>query len=357
VFAGHYRAKHRSLLSPHRQAITPKFRSMTSVSRAPSKVSKGPRRERPVVRQSQYGETTVSIFSRFFGRKEADDSAGEPLVANPDIKHPLSLQVLFPDAWHMDCDRLAEALRSYHSSMSGVRCEIDPELMRDGRVFGMVGWGMHVIRLVGFDVPYPADILEACVAPSHYPQELKQRARSHKAHVILYYAGREASPFEQYIALAATAGVLARLGAIVILNESGHTSFPAAALSGSDCEGDIMDLLRELPLSILYCGFVKHEVEGIPGVWMRTYGAPLLGLPNFAAHASGHQEAQRYFDIFESIFRYLRETGARLAEKDTLQIDEEEYLRFRASREGEEFLARDAELLVVEPIRADEVNR
>jgi len=299
----------------------------------------------------------MSIFSRFFGRKETDDFAGEPLVADPDIKHPLSLQVLFSDPWHVDSDRLAEALRSYHSSMSGARCEINTELIRDGKVLGLVGWGMHVIRLVGFDAPYPTNIVEACVAASHYPQELKQRARSHQAHIILYYAGREASPFEQYVALAATAGALAGIGAIVILNESGHTSFPAAALSGSDCEGDIMDLLRALPLSILYCGFVKHEVEDIPGVWMRTYGAPLLGLPNFAAHASGHHEGQRYFDIFERIFGYLRETGARLADKHTLQIDEEEYLRFRVAREEEGFLARDAELLVVEPIRADEINR
>jgi Domain of unknown function (DUF4261) len=299
----------------------------------------------------------MSIFSRFFGRKEADDFSGRPLVANPDITHPLSLQVLFSDPLRVDCERLAEAFRSYHTSMSGVRCEIDPELMRDGKVLGMVGWGMHVIRLVGFEAPYPGNIVEACVAASHYPQELKQRARSHQAHIILYYAGHEASAFEQYVALAATAGVLAGVGAIVVLNESGHTSFPAAALSGSDCEGDIMDLLRALPLSILYCGLVKHEVEGIPGVWMRTYGAPLLGLPNFAAHASGHHEGQRYFDIFESIFRYLRETGARLADKHTLQIDEEEYLRFRVPREEEGFLARDSELLVVEPIRADEINR
>ena len=94
-------------------------------------------------------------------------------MANPDITHPLSLQVLFYDPLRVDFDRLAEAFRSYHNSMSGVRCEIDPELMRDSKVLGMVGWGMHVIRLVGFDAPYPANIVEACVAASHYPQELK----------------------------------------------------------------------------------------------------------------------------------------------------------------------------------------
>jgi hypothetical protein len=299
----------------------------------------------------------MSLFSRFFGKKEADDLAGEQLEANPDIKRRLSLQVLFPDAFKLDSDQLVGALRSYHRSMSEARCEMDPELIREGKVLGLLGWGQHVIQLVGFDVPYPANALEACVAPSHYPQELKQRARSHKAHLILYYAGHEPSAFEQYVALAATAGVLARLGAIVVLNESGHTSFPAGALSGSDSEGDIMELLRAFPLSILYCGFVKLEVEGIPGVWMRTYGAPLLDLPDFAAHATGHEEGQRYFDIFETIFRYLRESGARLAAGHTMQVDEEEYLRFRAPSENEGFLQSDAQLLVVEVIGANEINR
>ena len=299
----------------------------------------------------------MSLFSRFFGKKDADDLGGGQLEANPDIKRRLSLQVLFPDAFKLDSGQLVGALRSYHRSMSQARCEIDPELIREGKVLGLLGWGKHVIQLVGFDAPYPADALEACVAPSHYPQELKQRARSHRAHVILYYAGWESSAFEQYVALAATAGVLARLGAIVVLNESGHTSFPAAALSGSDSEGDIMELLRAFPLSILYCGFVKLEVEGIPGVWMRTYGAALLDLPDLAAHAIGHEEGQRYFDIFENIFGYLRESGVRLAAGHTMQIAEEEYLRFRAPSEEEGFLQSDAQLLVVEVISANEINR
>ena len=218
----------------------------------------------------------------------------------------------------------------------------------------MIGWGKHVVRCVGFDLPMPPEAVEACIAPSHYPQELKQRARSHKAHVILYYAGYEPSPVEQYVALAATAGVLARLGAIVVLNESGHTSFPAAALSGVDSDGDIMDLLRTLPLPILYCGFVKHEVEGIPGVWMRTYGAPLLGLPDFAAHAAGHHEGQRYFDMFDSVFGYLRESGAQLAAGHTMQIGQEEFLRVRHPTDEEAFLESEGELLVAEIIGPDE---
>lgn len=224
-------------------------------------------------------------------------------------------------------------------------------------MIGMVGWGKHVVRCIGFNLPMPAAPVEACIAPAHYPQELKERARSHKAHVLLYYAGYERLPVEQYVALAATAGAMARLGAIVVLNESGHTSFPASALSGVDSEGDIMDLLHTLPLAILYCGFVKHEVEGIPGVWMRTYGAPLLGLPDFAAHAAGHHEGQRYFDIFDNMFGYLLASGARLAAGHTMQIGNGEYLRLREPSEDEGFLEREGELFVAEVIGPDEINR
>lgn len=298
----------------------------------------------------------MSIFSRFFGKSDADDSGVGQLVANPAIEHPLSLQVLFPEPCVVESERLVEAFKSYHRSMSRVRCEVDPTLSQDGTVFGMIGWGKHVVRCVGFNHPMPEDVVEACIAPSHYHEEIKQNARTHKAHVILYYAGYDPSPLEQYVALAATAGVFAQLGAIVVLNESGHTSFPAAALSGSS-DGDVMELLHELPLPFLYCGFVKHEVEGIPGVWMRTYGAPQLGLPDFAAHAEGHHEGMRYFHMFDSVLRYLLESGAELEAGHTMQIGNEEYLRFREPNEAESFLEGDGEILVAEVIGADEINR
>lgn len=40
-----------------------------------------------------------------------------------------------------------------------------------------------------------------------------------------------------------------------------------------------------------------------------------------------------------------------------MQIDEEEYLRFRAPSDKKRFLQGDAELLVAEMIGADEINR
>ena len=48
--------------------------------------------------------------------------------------------------------------------MKQARVETEPTL---AQVFA-AGWGNHVVRLVGFDAPYPSEALEACVAPAHY---------------------------------------------------------------------------------------------------------------------------------------------------------------------------------------------
>jgi hypothetical protein len=75
--------------------------------------------------------------------------------------------------------------------MSEARCEIDAEVSQQGTLLGMMGWVKHVIRLVGFNAPMPATAVETCVAPSHYAKELKERAQSHQAHILLFYVGYE----------------------------------------------------------------------------------------------------------------------------------------------------------------------
>lgn len=300
----------------------------------------------------------MSIFSRFFGRKEDDTDRFAQLIANPDMnmKSSLSFEVLFTNEIRLDAEALTAELRVYDNSMVRARCELDPEISSDGRLFGIVGWGKHVIRLIGFEAPMPADALEACVAPAHYSQDLKNKARSHSGHLILYYAGYELSPLEQYVALAAVAGALERFGAVIAVNEAGHTSLPINALSGSRASGRAIDVLRSFPLLLLYCGFVKYEVEGAAGIWMRTYAAHLLGLPDLAAHAVGHNEGQRWFDVFDNILNYLLNSGSRLSPGHTMQIGENEFLRFRAPNEPEYFLKSEGELLVAEEIGPDEVN-
>lgn len=299
----------------------------------------------------------MGILTRFFGKEPQADDRGGDLVANRKTQNRLGLQVLFKEKFTPDAGCLTEAMQSYHISMKRARFEIDPGLLERGTVFGLAGWGKHVVQLVGFDGPMPADAVERCLAPSHYGQELKAQIRQHASHLLLYYAGNDSSPYEQYLAMAAIGGVLSQFGAIAMLNESARTSFPAEALSGGEPEGDIMEQLREFPLLMLFCGFVKYDVAAVDGVWMRTYGAPLLGLTDFAAHADGHHEGQRYFDMFESILRYMADSHAQLAPGHTMQVGDEEFIRFRAPKKSEAFLGGDNGLLVVELAGRDEINR
>lgn len=302
----------------------------------------------------------MSIFSRFFGKRDAEQSSGQPaqLVANPEIAEPLSLQLLFSAGLPVDPGSITQTLRSYHRSMSAAGFENEAELGRKGTLFALAGWGKHVIRVVGFDAPMPAEVVERCVGPSHYAQDLKQKARAHRSHAILYYAGYDTSPLDQYVALAAVCGVLSRFGAIVILNESAHTSFPAEALAGVRGGEDMMELLRTLPLPILYTGFVKYNVEDVPGVWMRTHGANLLGLPDFAIHAEGHNQGQQYFQMFDNILRYLHDSKAKMVAGHTMQVGEDEYLRVRSPGEAEAFLHDgEGELLIAEIIGGHQINQ
>jgi hypothetical protein len=297
----------------------------------------------------------MSIFTRFLGKSEPAQPGRDQLVANPEIENPLSLQLLFPEKIFLDPKQLTEAFRSYHPSMAKVRCEIEPTLNKEGTVFGLVGWGEHVVRCVGFSAPMPAEAVEACVAPSLYPQELKARARAHQAHLMLYYAGYEKSPMEQYVALAATAGVLARFGALVVLNEAARTSIPVVVLSGEGVQHDILDVIRNFPLPILFCGFVKLQLEDL-SVWIRTFGASLLELPDFAVHARRNEDSKRWFDLFNNLYSYLRDSGALLSAGHTMQSGPGEFLRFRQPHSGEDFLDSKGELLVIEEISADEIN-
>lgn len=294
----------------------------------------------------------MSIFSRFFGRKE-EPTDTQALSANSDIENALSLQVLFAAPLAIDEAALTAALRAYHPSMADARAEIAPDLPE---FLGLAGWDKHVVRMVGFDAPYPNDALEVCVAPAHYPAALKDEIRGHASHIILYYAGTEADPLEQYVALAAVAGALTGFQAMAVLNEHAHASLPAGVFAAESLGEESMDLLRSLPLNMLYCGFVKYDVEGVQGVWMRTYGADAFGLPDFAALAGGHDQGEYYSTMFNNIMSYMLQSGAELAAGHTMQIGEDAYMKLREPAKEEYYLDGPGQVLVAEIITADQVN-
>ncbi len=171
---------------------------------------RGVRSEAERVFELEGDEQPLSIIERFFGKRAPQERTPDRLVANPSIEKPLSLQVLFPAAPRLDALELSRALRTFDQSTSDGRCDIDENLLREGKLFGLAGWGRHVVRFLGFDAPMPERAVDACIAPAHFGSDLKLRAREHRAHVILYYAGYDPSPLEQYVALAVVAAVFGR---------------------------------------------------------------------------------------------------------------------------------------------------
>jgi hypothetical protein len=303
-------------------------------------------------------EGPVDLTVRFIGG-EADRARrhGQPVV-NTALEDPLCLIVLFDDPPKFETVDLTRRLRDYHRSMLKGTFDVAKAGDEHQSAYGLAGWGEHVVRFLAFDAPVPEAVIENCVGPAHYKPPVKKRARNNRAHALLFYAGDEVTdPLEQYVALACVAGSLAGLEASVVVNEDAHSSLPIGVLAPGQAEGDQLELLRNLPLLHLYCGFVKYEIDGVDGVWMRTYGCHELGLPDFAFRAQGHHQGEEIFEIFSNTLEYLRESKAEMNAGHTMQVGENFFVRLREPRDDERFLESKGEMLVMERIEGSEINR
>lgn len=267
----------------------------------------------------------------------------------PRRERPLSLQLLFPSKLRLNVAEVAEGLRALHPALAQARFEPDGKASTAmGAEVGVARWGKHQVQVVLFGVRMPTAGVEPCVAPAYYGAELKARAREHTAHALLFYVGEEPDPLEQYVALAVLAVALAKQGALVVLNENAHTSFPTQPLVPEPGE-DLLEQLRTLPLTALYVGFVTLQVPGAAGVWMRTHGAPRMGLPDLAWHAQSEAEAYDTFQLFSGLLEYLRVSGARFDAGHTAEW-QRRHVRIRKPRWRERrFLQSPGQLFVLEP--------
>jgi hypothetical protein len=302
------------------------------------------------------------LLDRFFGR--GVPRLGGPPVADARQDDPVGLQLLFGEPLALDAGEVQKALRDYHPDMAAATAELlplpadDPAATADDPfLLGLFGWDRHVVKVVGFADPMPADAVRACVRPAHLDPQFKQLAYAHRSHAMLYYAGYDRDPLEQYVAVAAAAGALAYFGGTFVLNEIARTAVPAAVLHPHEEDGgDMLGALRRLPLLLVYCGFVHFEVEDTPGVWMRTHGAHRFGLPDFATRADSRDPIRFTFELFNNLFAYLRETGNRFTPDARFQLDADLFYRLRARTTDEWYLESPGEMLVAERITAAEAD-
>jgi hypothetical protein len=305
----------------------------------------------------------MELLERFFGRGQHRD--GDLPVANPLLVDPPSVQVLFnTHPLVLPAERIQADLRAYHPELVAATVELAKlpaqgspadALGSPSAVVGLLAWGDHVIKLVGFDAPMPASAVERCVTPAHYSADIKQQAYRHTTHVLLYYAGYNSDPLEQYVALVVATAALVPYGAIVALNEQARTSVPAwVFLPSEEDRGDTLSAMRSLPLPFFYAGFVKLEVAGEEGVWMRTYGCHNFNLPDLAMRTEGHHRGSATFNLFSSMLDYLRYEKQTFVAGDTIGTSEGDYLRLRLRNADEWFLDGNEPLFVLEPLPPEE---
>jgi hypothetical protein len=303
----------------------------------------------------------MSLIERFFNKDKpkANAGPGQPLAANPNMQNGPGLQVMLNSDNRLNAMHWQEALRHFDRSMTGALVELDGDCAAQGTPLGLVGWGKHVIKVVGFNAPLPSDVVDLCLNPAHYDDAVKDQQRAgNRAHVLLYYAGYETDPLEQYVALAATAGTLLPQGALAVTNEAARTALPAAVLSDCGAESEGLDVLHGLPIALLYTGLVKYDVENVPGVWMRTFANHFFGLPNFARHAEGHHQGSETLELFSALTAHFSHSSTPLNPGDTMQLGDELWLKARLLTEDEAFLELDEHpLLVLDFIASDQINQ
>ena len=268
------------------------------------------------------------------------------IIANPDIDSPVGLSIVFKGALDINNDKLLTQLKSIDPTIKDIRYEMPFGQLEEG-ICLLVSWGKHVIRIYGLNAPYPKDVLELCVTPANYGQEIKQQIYESDSHLLLYYVGYEQDVLEQYLALTHLAACFEQFNALAVINEDAHTSLPVNFINALASENDgLTTLVACLPL--LFCGFVKYEIENIKGIWMRTYGANKFGLPNFAALANSYEESDYYFDMFSNILNYLRQSKATMNPGDTMEMGENRMMSLRAPKDDEYFLKDQGDLLIIE---------
>jgi len=212
----------------------------------------------------------------------------------------------------------------------------------------LMGWGKHIVQLVGLRGPVPTEIFEACVVPSHIVPELRDEARLHRGHVLLSYAGFDPDPLERYVALTIASIALARMDGLLLLNHPARTAFPAEALTADDPDIDPIEGLRTMPLPLLYLGFVKIEIEGLTGVWMRTFGGHILDVPDLAYYVDSHRRGSEVFDLFSTMLGSMHANKSAFHEGDSIRFDEAgPGFELRLPTADEHWLASEGKMLVL----------
>lgn len=266
------------------------------------------------------------------------------------------LHLLFDERVNIDLARVSALLAEMDPALEHAVITMDLETRVADATFG--DFAMH-FRGVG--EPMPEAALEPSVQLAHLDPEEKAAARAHRCFVVIEHQPVEgdAPPMlDRYRALAILAAVFARIGARFVVNLEARTALPAGALLADP--KDVIPLIERLSPLLLFMGFAKYELAlppGLPelglrhaGVWMRTHGGALFGLPDLARLTTGHEQGLATFRAMSEMVVHMIESRTPFSIGDVVQLPEGELAVFRELAEDEAFLAGDHPVLVLAPV-------
>jgi hypothetical protein len=259
--------------------------------------------------------------------------------------------LLFDKLPKLDITKIAGAIAQIEPLKKPVRSNIQVE--EGGILRAFVEFDDHRLQLVGFSARVPAATMEHTIPVSNWKPQDKALLQGHKAHILCYYEGENTNPVERLIALYKTAFAFCKEGVLGILDEDAWNCMPRRMIE-EQVKPDMLQSCRQtVPLGI-WTGFVKL-FKSKTEVWFCTKGYHRFGAKDLA-YLGRPDEANATYDLFGNLFFYMRD-GAVLKAGDTAQVSETENIRFREVYEYPDSLNSPSGTLVLEKIKASEINK
>ena len=289
----------------------------------------------------------MGLFARLFRRGDNEIQQSDDIfVPNSSIENPLSLIVLFNGKLSFNQHKLLKTLRKIDSSMKNISLQSSIEQIADGADIHAV-FGKHIIKIVCFNSPCSAEILEPCIESSQKRQDFRQQVYHHQSHIMLYYVGFEEDLVEQYVALTQFAVGFEHSDMCALINAKAHQILATHVASALATEQKGVYLLRNC-LPLFFIGFEEFNVDHFDGIWMRTYGADAFGFPDFAILANSYEDGEKYMNMFNNLLLSLRDSGAMIRAGHTTEDTEGKKMLLRNPLVQESFLQNGGMVLVME---------
>ncbi len=209
---------------------------------------------------------------------------------------------------------------------------------------GEIVHGMHNLHIAGVPLPLPQEVIDRTVMISPWQAQAKAAMRQHQAQIGLVYAGSDADPVEQMLALYAAAGAFDNEDLLGIVNINAWTAHPPADFLNPE---HVSRYRQEIPFD-LWIGYVRFYTDE-HHYWLVTKGHHIFDVPDLAAFIGPEDDPTAIITLFINVFYYLYEQDVFVTAGDTLQISgSDRQLRFAEVTELTEVLMGPSGTLVIE---------